>query len=91
MKIRTKDGKVFDLDGARKAWGPLGSEAGPLIHALLDALEAALSVRAEQRADWKIGLDAQLLAEMRIEIAGANRMRRTIRQAAGVIEEEQPS
>ncbi len=44
MKITTKTGGVFDLKAVREAWG-MGAEAGPVIHALIDALEAVLAIR----------------------------------------------
>jgi hypothetical protein len=73
VKIRTKDGKVLDLQKAR-AW----LQEAPLLIldqlSLLDALEAALSIPKPPRG----GLYED----------GASRMWQTVRQAAGVVEQE---
>jgi hypothetical protein len=78
MKIPTKTGGVFDLDKVRKSWG-LGADAGPVIHALIDALEAALGV-PEKRMDPGY-------SERNYHVSGWNEAIESVRNAAGVTEE----
>ena len=86
IRIRTKDGRVFGLTQMRASFVSLGWGGDRLVDeqradyglAILDALEAMLSV-----PEYPFEADGLAVYEV-----ASNDMRRKIREASGVIEEE---